>query len=227
MTICVKKNFDNKIIKIFKNNHLSSKSIKIVAVSKTINTETILLAINEGYTCFAENYLQEAKQKWPNILLQHPSLELQFIGNLQSNKIKEIVGLFHTVATLDSKKNALLLQKEIIKQQKKINIFIQVNIGSESQKQGILTTEVFDFYRFCQEISLPIAGLMCILPITNQPAPYFALMQKIATQLGLQELSMGMSYDFQYALPFGATQIRIGQAIFGKRENDVDNNLNK
>lgn len=221
MTTFVKNYFDHKIAEIFKNYHLPNKPVKIVAVSKTMPEEKIASAINAGYTCFAENYLQEAQQKWPKILMQNQHLELQFIGNLQGNKIKEIVGLFHTVATLNSKKNALLLKKEIDKQQKKLAIFIQVNIGSEPQKQGILPTEIFDFYSFCQEISLPIAGLMCIPPITKQPAPYFALMQKIANQLDLSELSMGMSADFQYALPLGATQIRIGQAIFGERNKTV------
>ena len=221
MTTFIKSYFDHKIAEIFKNYHLPNKPVKIVAVSKTMPEEKIASAINAGYTCFAENYLQEAQQKWPKILMQNQHLELQFIGNLQSNKIKEIVGLFHTVATLNSQKNALLLKKEIDKQQKKLAIFIQVNIGSEPQKQGILPTEIFDFYSFCQEIALPISGLMCIPPITKQPAPYFALMQKIAKQLDLLELSMGMSADFQYALPLGATQIRIGQAIFGERNKAV------
>ena len=221
MTTFIKSYFDHKIAEIFKNYHLPNKPVKIVAVSKTMPEEKITSAINAGYTCFAENYLQEAQQKWPKILMQNQHLELQFIGNLQSNKIKEIVGLFHTVATLNSQKNALLLKKEIDKQQKKLAIFIQVNIGSEPQKQGILPAEIFDFYSFCQEIALPIAGLMCIPPITKQPAPYFALMQKIAKQLDLLELSMGMSADFCYALPLGATQIRIGQAIFGERNKVV------
>ena len=111
-----------------------------------------------------------------------------------------------------------MLKQEITKQQKKLNIFIQVNIGSEPQKSGILPHEVVNFYNFCQEISLPIKGLMCIPPTTKQPAPYFALMQKIAKQLNLSELSMGMSGDFTYAIPFGSTEIRLGSAIFGERK---------
>ena len=218
MAIIVKNYFDNKIAETFKNYHLSSRQINIVAVTKTVAEEQILQAINAGYTCFGENYWQEAKQKWPSILAQFPHLELQFIGNLQSNKIKEIVSLFNTITTLNSQKNALLLKKEIEKQQKKLAIFIQVNIGSEPQKSGILPTAVTDFYNFCQEISLSINGLMCIPPITSQPAPYFALMQKIARQLNLSELSMGMSADFCHALPLGTTQIRLGSAIFGERK---------
>jgi len=219
LTILTKKYFDNKIAETFKNYRLPNRQIKIVAVSKTVAKEQILQAINEGYNCFGENYCQEAKQKWPSILAQFPHLELQFIGNLQSNKIKEIVSLFSTIATLHSQKNALLLKQEIEKQQKKLAIFIQVNIGSEPQKGGILPTEVADFYNFCQEISLPINGLMCIPPHnTQQLGPYFALMQKIANQLNLLELSMGMSADFCHALPLGATQIRLGSAIFGERK---------
>lgn len=218
MTIVAKKYFDKIITETYKNYNLSALNIKIVAVSKTIPGQQILQAIDAGYTCFGENYLQEAKQKWPSILAEHQNLELQFIGNLQGNKIKEIVELFNTVATLNSQKNALLLKKEIIKQQKKINIFIQVNIGSEPQKSGVIPSEVIDFYNFCQKISLPIKGLMCIPPITKQPAPFFALMQKIAIQLNLLELSMGMSGDFIYALPFGSTEIRLGSAIFGERK---------
>ena len=218
MTTLPKKHFDKIIAEIFKNYNLSALNVKIVAVSKTMPNQQILQAIEAGYTCFGENYLQEAKQKWPSILAQNQNLELQFIGNLQGNKIKEIVSLFHTVATLNSQKNALLLKQEITKQQKKLNIFIQVNIGSEPQKSGILPDEVVNFYNFCQEISLSIKGLMCIPPITKQPAPYFALMQKIAKQLNLSELSMGMSGDFTYALPLGSTEIRLGSAIFGERK---------
>ena len=218
MTTILKKHFDKIIAETFKNYNLPAFYVKIVAVSKTMPNQQILQAIEAGYTCFGENYLQEAKQKWPSILAQHQNLELQFIGNLQGNKIKEIVGLFHTIATLNSQKNALLLKQEITKQQKKLNIFIQVNIGSEPQKSGILPHEVVNFYNFCQEISLPIKGLMCIPPITKQPAPYFALMQKIAKQLNLSELSMGMSGDFTYAIPFGSTEIRLGSAIFGERK---------
>jgi len=206
---------NHNINKIFASHLLPTRFVRVVAVSKKQNTDTIKQAIASGYTTFAENYLQEAKQKWPAILQQHQHIELQFIGNLQSNKIKDVVNLFHTISTLNNKKNALLLQEQMLKQNKKCKIFIQVNIGDEPQKQGISTLDLPDLYEFCLQIKLSIAGIMCIAPITKQPAPYFALMQKIGKDIG--EISMGMSQDFVEAIVLGSNEIRLGTAIFNNR----------
>lgn len=192
--------------------------VNLIAVSKTVEAERIYQAIDAKCKIFGENYIKEAKEKWPKIKEKFPEIKLHFIGNLQSNKVSEAVELFDVIESLDSEKLALVLKKEIKKQQKNPEIFIQVNIGEEPQKGGILPQELSNFVKFCRDENLNITGLMCIPPSNEAPSPYFALLTKLAKENNLKNLSMGMSADFEDAIALGATHIRIGTAIFGERQ---------
>lgn len=192
--------------------------VNLIAVSKTISKEKIIEAINANCKIFGENYIKEAAEKWPEIKKNFPEIKLHFIGHLQSNKAAEAVDLFDCIETLDSEKLALALKKEIKKQQKNPEFFIQVNIGEEDQKGGILPSEVKNFVKFCREENLNITGLMCIPPSDELASPYFALLAKIARENNLTKLSMGMSSDYEDAIALGTTHIRLGTAIFGERE---------
>lgn len=186
-------------------------------MSKTKPVEKILEAIAAGCTIFGENYIKESQEKWPEILKNHPQITLHFIGHLQSNKAKIAVELFDCIQTLDSENLALALQKEIKKQNKNPEIFIQVNISEEPQKGGILPSNLSDFLAFTQELKLNVTGLMCIPNSEECPAPYFALLKKLAKEHNLKNLSMGMTNDFEDAIALDANYIRIGTAIFGAR----------
>lgn len=185
-----------------------------------VSSEKICDAIDAGCKIFGENYIKEAKEKWPEIKKKFPEIKLHFIGHLQSNKVAEALELFDCIQTLDSKKLALILQKEIGKVgTKNPEIFIQVNIGEEEQKGGILPSEVSDFVKFSRnECGLSVTGLMCIPPAADLASPYFALLTKLAEKNNLKNLSMGMSSDFEEAIALGATHIRLGTAIFGERK---------
>lgn len=192
--------------------------VNLIAVSKTFGIDNILSAIDLGCEIFGENYIKEIKEKWPEIKKNHPQIKLHLIGHLQSNKAKEAVELCDCIEVLDSEKLALALQKEIKKQQKNPEIFIQVNIGEEEQKNGVKPQEVSDLLKFSRgECGLNVTGLMCIPPTGELASPYFALLAKIAKENNLEKLSMGMSSDFEEAIAMGATHIRVGTAIFGKR----------
>lgn len=197
--------------------------VNLITVSKNFDAEKIQQAIDSGCKIFGENYLKEAEEKWPEIRKNFPEIKLHFIGHLQSNKAEQAVALFDSIQTLDSKKLAEVLKKEITKQktlgqQKNPEIFIQVNIGEEPQKYGIMPHEVKDFVRFSRdELMLNVTGLMCIPPADELASPYFALLAKLAKENNLKNLSMGMSADFEEAIALGATHIRLGTAIFGSR----------
>jgi hypothetical protein len=192
--------------------------INLVAVSKTVLPEKIKEAIALGVKIFGENYVKEAQEKWREIKKENPEIKLHFIGHLQSNKASEALELFDCIETLDSKKLALALKKESEKQKKNPEIFIQVNIGEESQKGGVMLNEVADFVKFVRdECGLNLTGLMCIPPASELASPYFALLAKLAKENNLKNLSMGMSADFEEAIALGATHVRIGTAIFGER----------
>jgi pyridoxal phosphate enzyme (YggS family) len=192
--------------------------VNLIAVSKTMTSDKIIEAIKLGCKTFGENYIQEAKEKWVKIKEEFPQIKLHFIGHLQSNKAHEAVDLFDAIETLDSKKLALELKKEVVKQNKNPQIFIQVNIGEEPQKGGLELNELEDFIKFVRdECGLNLVGLMCIPPEAENPAPYFALLNKLAKKHNLMKLSMGMSADFETAIALGSTHIRVGSAIFGKR----------
>jgi PLP dependent protein len=193
-------------------------SVTLIAVSKTFAAEAIEPVIAAGQGVFGENRVQEAKAKWPALRAAHPGLELHLIGPLQSNKAKEAVALFDAIHSVDRPTIAEALAREIAKQGKKPTLFVEINTGAEPQKAGVLPEEADAFIKICRETHrLEIAGLMCIPPFEEAPAPHFALTAKIAARNGLKLLSMGMSADFASAIAFGATHVRVGTAIFGAR----------
>lgn len=193
-------------------------SITLVAVSKTFPADAIEPVLAAGQRVFGENYVQEAKAKWPALRERYPDVELHMIGPLQSNKAKEAVELFDAIHTLDRPSLAEALAKEIAKQGRTPRLFVQVNTGEEPQKGGVIPTEVDAFLEACRaKYGLTIEGLMCIPPAENPPSPHFALLNTIAQRHGLKALSMGMSADFDAAIQLGATHVRVGSAIFGSR----------
>ena len=193
-------------------------SVTLVAVSKTFDAEAIRPAIEAGQRVFGENRVQEAVAKWPDLKAEFPDIELHLIGPLQSNKAKEAVALFDVIETVDREKIAAELAKEIARQGKTPSLYVQVNTGSEPQKAGIEPREAVEFVRRCREThGLAIEGLMCIPPLDENPGPHFALLAKLAREAGVDKLSMGMSGDYELAIAFGATSVRVGSAIFGAR----------
>ena len=195
-----------------------NKPINIIAVSKTFNLDHIQPLIDHGHTHFGENKVQEALEKWSDIKNNQKSLKLHMIGKLQTNKVKFVIPLFDYIHSLDNVKLAQKISLEQKKLNKKLKIFIQVNIGDEEQKSGINKKDVSSFYEKCSnEFDLDIIGLMCIPPAKTDMKNYFAEMNELNKSIGLKELSMGMSSDFLEATIHGATYIRIGSKIFGER----------
>jgi len=193
-------------------------SVTLVAVSKTFDADAIAPVIAAGQRVFGENRVQEAKAKWPPLLAAHPDLALHLIGPLQSNKAKEAVALFDAIHSVDRPSVCEALAKEIGRQQRFPQLFVQLNTGEEPQKAGVAPNEADAFIATCREkYGLQISGLMCIPPLDEPPAPHFALTAKIAARNGLANLSMGMSADFATAIMLGATHVRVGSAIFGAR----------
>jgi pyridoxal phosphate enzyme (YggS family) len=193
-------------------------SVTLVAISKTFTAAAIAPVIAAGHRVFGENRVQEATAKWPALMAKHPGVELHLVGSLQSNKAKEAVSLFNAIHSLDRPSLAAELAKEIARQGRTPTLFVEVNTGAEAQKSGVLPQETDAFVALCRERhGLLIAGLMCIPPADEPPAPHFALAAKIARRNGLSLLSMGMSADFTTAIGLGATHVRVGTAIFGAR----------
>ncbi|MFL5259603.1 MAG: YggS family pyridoxal phosphate-dependent enzyme [Hyphomicrobiales bacterium] len=196
----------------------SPSDITLVAVSKTFGAEAIEPVIAAGQTAFGENRVQEARSKWPPLVARHPGLELHLVGPLQSNKAADAAALFHVIHTLDRPKLARALADEFAKQGRTPRLFVQVNTGEESQKAGVAPLEADAFIAECRSAyGIEVSGLMCIPPVDEEPALHFALLAKIAARNGLSCLSMGMSGDFETAIKFGATHVRVGSAIFGER----------
>jgi len=194
------------------------KEVTLIAVSKTQPIEIIEQAIKQGQTDFGENKIQEAEEKFVILKKKHTNIKLHFIGHLQSNKTANVVALCDFIHSVDSIKLADELAKEMQKQNKTIPCFIQVNTGDEEQKGGVSVGKLPELYKHCTEtLKMDIRGLMCIPPVDDVADIHFALMHKLAAELGLKDLSMGMSADYKAALKFGATYIRIGTAIFGER----------
>jgi pyridoxal phosphate enzyme (YggS family) len=194
-------------------------SVTLIAVSKTFAADAIEPVIAAGQRVFGENRVQEAKAKWPALRAAHSGIELHLIGPLQSNKAKDAVALFDAIHSVDRASIAEALAKEIARQNRHPALFVEVNTGEEPQKAGVLPQDADAFIKACREThGLVIAGLMCIPPFEEAPAPHFALAAKIATRNGLSLLSMGMSADFVTAIAFGATHVRVGTAIFGGRQ---------
>ena len=193
-------------------------AIQLVAVTKTFGPEHIQSVLHAGHRVFGENRVQEAQAKWPALRALYPDLVLHLIGPLQSNKAKEAVALFDVIHTVDRPKIAAAIAEEMAKQGKRLQLFIQVNTGEEPQKAGVLPKETATLLRHCRdELKLDIAGLMCIPPLDEEAGVHFAFLSKLAGELGLAQLSMGMSADFEKAIAFGATHVRVGSQIFGER----------
>ena len=193
-------------------------AVNLVAVSKTFDADAIRPVITAGQRVFGENRVQEAQGKWPALRQKFPGIELHLIGPLQSNKAKEAVALFDVIETVDRDKIAAELAREMRRQGRAPKLYVQVNTGSEPQKAGIGPREAVAFVQHCREAhGLALEGLMCIPPLEENPGPHFALLEKLARQVGVEKLSMGMSADYELAVAFGATSIRVGSAIFGAR----------
>jgi len=187
----------------------------LIVVTKNKSIETILPIIKSGHLYFGENKVQEAKKKWIPILKNYKDIKLHLIGKLQSNKAKDAFALFDFIHTLDSDKLAKKFSELELNSERKIKYFIQINIGNESQKNGIEYVRTKDFINFCKnDLKLNIIGLMCIPPINLDPHPFFEKMQQLKINNNLNDLSMGMSSDYKEALNFGSTYLRIGSAIF-------------
>jgi len=194
------------------------KSIALMAVCKTKPAEDIRAAYEAGQRLFGENRVQEARAKWPPLMVRHAGIELHLIGPLQSNKAKEAVALFDAIHSVDRPSLCEALAKEISRQNRRPTLFVEVNTGAERQKAGVLPQDADAFLAACRDkYGLAISGLMCIPPLEEAPGPHFALTAKIAKRNRLPLLSMGMSADFATAILLGATHVRVGSAIFGGR----------
>jgi pyridoxal phosphate enzyme (YggS family) len=200
-------------------NKTLNPDVNLIAVSKYFPAEKIIEAIDAGQNIFGENKIQEAKEKWPKIKENHPDVKLHLIGHLQSNKAKDAVAIFDVIETLDSVKLAKILHKEIIKQNKNPEIFIQINIGREKQKSGIDPDNLGEFLEELKNLpKLNITGIMSIAPKDENPEKYFKETYNLAQKYNLKNISMGMSSDYKIAIKNGANFIRIGTGIFGKRD---------
>ena len=186
-------------------------------MSKTFGMDEILPLIEYGHTDYGENKVQEAMDKWSQIKIDQSSIKLHLIGKLQTNKVKFAVKIFDFIHSVDSEKLAKKIADEEIKQNKKLKLFIQVNIGSEEQKSGVSENQLIDLYTYCKKLNLDVIGLMCIPPTEKDPEKYFSQMNLLNKELNLSELSMGMSSDYLKALEHSSSYLRIGSSIFGKR----------
>ena len=209
-------NIENKI-KLKLSNLKINNLPKIIAVSKTFKVEKILPLIEHGHIHFGENKVQEALEKWTEIKSKKSNIKLHMIGKLQTNKVKFAVKLFDFIHSVDSKKLAKKIADEQIKINKKIKIFIQVNIGNEDQKSGVNKNEINELISYCKQINLDLVGLMCIPPANSDIEKYFEEMSLINKDFSFKELSMGMSSDYLQASENSATYLRIGSSIFGER----------
>jgi len=214
-------NIKEEVKSCCKSANRKTNSVKIMAVSKNISRSIIIEAVKTGHRIFGENRVQEALKKWPVIKDSYPKIKLHMIGPLQSNKTKQAIEVFDVIETVDREKIAL----EILKYKKKTktlpDLYVQINIGEEKQKNGYLPHKSVDFIKECNLSGLNIVGVMGIAPLREPPAPYFALLKNIANEAGVKNISMGMSGDFKDAIYMGATIIRVGTMIFGNREAGI------
>ena len=192
-------------------------SIKLIAVSKVQPNDRIKSVLEAGHRVFGENRIQEAQSKWPTFKQQYQDVELHIIGPLQTNKTRSAMELADSIHTLDRPKLATNMARLAQEMGRCPELFVQVNTGGEEQKSGVLPTETESFVTDCLNMDLPVTGLMCIPPVDEEASLHFALLKKISENCGLEHLSMGMSNDFEKAISFGATHIRVGSAIFGER----------
>ncbi len=196
---------------------LIDRSPKIIAVSKTFKLDHIIPLIDHGHIDFGENKVQEAVEKWTDIKKEKSELKIHLVGRLQTNKVKFALKVFDYIHSLDSKKLAVKISEEQTNHKIKPKIFIQINIGDESQKGGIRVDELEEFYNYCMELELEIIGTMCLPPISDEPEKYFSRMNYLNKKLNFKESSMGMSSDYLEAIQYNATYLRIGTSIFGER----------
>ena len=193
-------------------------NVSLIAVSKTHPADRIRPAIDAGQRVFGENRVQEAEEKWPDLRAQYPDCELHMIGGLQSRKVAPAVALFDVIHSIDREKVAAAAARAMAELGRRPTCYIQVNTGEEPQKSGVFPADADAFIARCRDVhGLPLGGLMCIPPADQEPAPHFALLARIAARNGLDGLSMGMSADYEIAIQFGATLVRVGTAIFGGR----------
>ncbi len=201
---------------------LPAPATRLVAIAKTVDEDGIREALRAGQRLFGENRVQEAQKKYPPLKNAFPDLELHLVGPLQSNKVREAAALFDVIQSLDREKLADALAAERDRSGKCPRLFVQVNTGEEPQKAGVFPRQAAALIAYAREKSLPVEGLMCIPPAEDDAAPHFALLAKLAKDNDLKNLSMGMSGDFELAVKFGATHVRVGTAIFGTRAPQAD-----
>lgn len=194
------------------------RGVTLVAVSKFQGPDKIQRAVDAGQRVFGENRVQEALLKWPRVKARYPDVQLHLIGPLQTNKVKDALGLFDVIETVDRQKLADALLKEMEKTGRRPDCYVQVNVGGEAQKSGVSVREADDFIQRAVKSGLPVKGVMCIPPVGENPKPYFIWLKELADSHGLAAVSMGMSGDFEQAVACGATHVRVGTAIFGERE---------
>ena len=209
----IQNQINSKILKLNINNYKP----KIIAISKTFKISHILPLIEHGHVDFGENKVQEAIEKWTEIKNKNKNIKLHMVGRLQTNKVKFVLPLFDFIHSLDNLKLAKKISEEQKKYESKPKIFIQINIGNESQKSGIDKNQLSEFYNECINLGLNIIGTMCLPPINNNPDIYFSEMKKITNTLSLNDMSMGMSEDYLKAVEYSSTYLRIGSKIFGSR----------
>ena len=208
-------------IKANKEKTNNKNNIKIIAISKTFEINHINPLIENGHLDFGENKVQEAIEKWTHVKAKNKNISLHLVGKLQSNKTKLALKIFDYIHSLDTEKLANKISEEQTKIEKKPKLFIQVNIGNEDQKSGINPNNLKSFYKYCLDKNLDVIGTMCLPPISEDPEKYFMRMNYLNKDLGLKELSMGMSADYISAIDFNSTYIRVGSKIFGERKKKI------
>ena len=210
-------NVKNKVKEILDRKQLKTEP-KIIAVTKTFSLDKITPLLDFGHIHFGENKVQEAELKWLNVKKNYKNIQLHMLGKLQSNKAKKAVSLFDYIHSLDNAKLASKISKFEKELNKKVKVFIQINIGEENQKSGILLNDLDNFYKYCiNDLSLNIIGLMCLPPANLNPQEYFQILKKSSEKLNLKNVSMGMSNDYEEAIKYGSTFLRLGTAILGNR----------
>ncbi len=211
-----------ELYKIIKNCHndsfYSSKPLpKLIAVSKQQPDEKILHALKFGQRIFGENKLQDAIKRWKDLLNIYDNIELHYIGHLQTNKVRKALNFFDVIHTLDRRNLALEISKYFTSTSKTKSFLIQVNTGNEKTKSGVSLNDFEDFFKFVSSLNIPVKGLMCLPPVDDEPSIHFCILRELANKFKLKDLSMGMSMDFEKAINFGSTYLRIGSSFFGKR----------
>ena len=206
-----------KIEKSRKSSPLAAGDVRLLGAAKGQGADNIIRVLEAGVVDFGENRVQEAQEKWPLLRKDHPEVRLHLIGPLQTNKVKQAVGLFDVIQTVDREKLVDALVAEMEATGKQLDCYIQVNIGKEPQKAGVMPEDAEALLGYAKQKGLKIVGLMCVPPVGQHPAPYFAALKQMAGNMGLSELSMGMSEDFETAVRMGATCVRLGRVLFGER----------